>query len=271
MLRANILLTQVKVSQGNPRTPGGRRPTAGQCVAWLSAYRVTLAANQGDLVAVIPPGCHAGEAEDRELAEALASRRRDHVLDVLFRRHATRVYRFCVRIVGNPAVAEEVAQEAFVKTMGCVGWLRRPAPPTLRAYLYRTAHRLAVSQARRHSAERRALERLERQPAPAATDGGGVDAQRVREALGRIGDAERAVLLLWAEAELTLAEVARVLELPESTCRDHFRQALDSLAVGLGCDRAAPPVRGALARVRPTTPPAAAVMTVALACLDPER
>jgi DNA-directed RNA polymerase specialized sigma24 family protein len=128
-----------------------------------------------------------------------------------------------------------------------------------------------VSQTRRRSAERRALERLDRPAPPAITGGDGVDARRVRAALGRIGDAERAVLLLWAEAELPLAEVARVLDLPESTCRDHFRLALDALAANLGCDRAERPVRAALARGDQATPLAAAMLNAARTCLDPER
>jgi len=172
--------------------------------------------------------------EEHELATALRGGGRTRVLEVLYRQHAGRAFRYCLRLLGNPAAAEEVAQDAFVKALGCVGWLRRPEPAALRAYLYRTAHHLALTRLRRRGAEERALARLDLPPA-ATTPSEGPDAERVRSALGALAEHHRTILLLWADAELPLAEVARVLEIPESTCRDHFRAALDALAASIGC------------------------------------
>jgi RNA polymerase sigma-70 factor (ECF subfamily) len=147
-----------------------------------------------------------------------------------------------VLFTGSREVAEELAQEAFVKA--CQHWERVRALDASGAWVHRVAINLAISRGRRRNTERRLHDRLraERladagldgtQPgrAPAATPLG----DDVRLALLGLPPDERATAVLRFYGDFSVAETARVLECPEGTVKTRTRRALALLReAGLG-------------------------------------
>jgi RNA polymerase sigma factor (sigma-70 family) len=141
----------------------------------------------------------------------------------LFRREWPRLVGTLGLHTGDRGVAEDLAQEAFVRL--CRHWeavrdLDRPA-----GWLYRVAFNLAASHYRREGRERRRVPEsatVTDQPDVAA-------AVAVRAALQDLPAAERAVLVLRFYGGLTLTEVAGVLEEPEGTVKTRSRRALARL------------------------------------------
>src|SRR5437763_180365 len=75
----------------------------------------------------------------------------DEAIDVLYRAHATRAVRLAYVISGDVAVAEEIAQEAFVRTWRA--WDRLRETDAAYAYLRTTVVNLSRSMLRRRAVE----------------------------------------------------------------------------------------------------------------------
>lgn len=88
-------------------------------------------------------------------------------IDALYRRHAGNARAFAVALTGDAAFAEDLVQDAFIRTASRLGGLRDPEK--FQAYLFTTIARTASSEFRRRRSERRALQRIASQaPAPPA-------------------------------------------------------------------------------------------------------
>ncbi|WP_052668373.1 RNA polymerase sigma factor [Nitriliruptor alkaliphilus] len=128
--------------------------------------------------------------------------------------------------VGDRGVAEQLAQDALVRL--CQHWprVRRMAHP--RGWLTRVALNGATSWSRRRAAERRALARHgpDHEVSP-GTDT--VTALAVRDALRRLPDRQRRVVVLRFYAGLDVAEAASVLACPEGTVKSLTHRAVARL------------------------------------------
>lgn len=130
------------------------------------------------------------------------------------------------RMVGDPAAAEDLRQEAFARA-----WASAPPEADrdhLRAWLHRTARNLAVDHLRR---------RHVRDWVPmvdetiASTPDPDPDARiAAREALDRLTPHERLLLLLRFEGGLSLAEIGRLLDISEEAARKRVARARAALA-----------------------------------------
>lgn len=126
--------------------------------------------------------------------------------------------------VGDPQVAQELAQDVFVVV--CRRWdevrtLDRPGP-----WVHRVAMNLAASWFRRRSAERRATARLERRREIAPQS---EEATALRDLVASLPPDERAVIALRYFADLDVADTAAVLGVPTGTVKTRTRRALGSL------------------------------------------
>src|SRR3954447_3302777 len=130
------------------------------------------------------------------------------------------------RIVGDPAAAEDLRQEAFARA-----WTSAPRdadPDHLRAWVHRTARNLAVDHLRRRSVRDWVPFADETVGAPPEADPeAGIVA---REALGRLSAHERLLLLLRFEGGLSLAEIGTLLDISEDAARKRVARARASLA-----------------------------------------
>ncbi|MFQ5723928.1 MAG: RNA polymerase sigma factor [Terriglobia bacterium] len=151
-----------------------------------------------------------------------------------------RVFQIALSVVADPAEAEEVAQEAYLRAYRRRGSLRQPAK--FRAWIGRIAFRLALN---RQRARRRQLARdtawNAARPNPVADGAQAAVAHayldRLRAEIDRLPEKLRAALLLSAVEGMDAAEVAAVLEIPVGTVRSRLHLArkrlLEALPIGM--------------------------------------
>lgn len=145
----------------------------------------------------------------------------EDVIKTLFKANYGSLVRMCFLLCGDPGLAEDLAQEAFVRAASKILDL---SPPQARAYLRRTAINLWRSRLRRFKAERRARSRaapLEIVPAVSIED---------RDMLWRtvlgLPRRQRACLVLRFYEDLTEKETARVLGCSVGTVKSNVSDAL---------------------------------------------
>jgi len=177
--------------------------------------------------------------DDRHVADAVLDGDRDAFRLVVEREQVT-VYRACLRILGRPHDAEDVAQESFVIAYRSLGSWRGDGP--LGAWLLRIATRQAF---RRLGQRREALElppelpveRVRSDPLSVALAG---ERQRsVRLAVSALSEPYREVVALRFFGELSLDEIAAATGRPLNTVKTHLRRGLQRLRVPLGGEAAA--------------------------------
>ncbi len=144
---------------------------------------------------------------------------------------ATLAVRVAYGVLGNRADAEEVAQEAFTRAYRKFGLLRDRE--RFRAWLARISWRLALDRQRadrrRARRERAAADSL---PEPTVEDVAARAEFQVHlwDAVGELPEKLRVVVILCAMEEHKVAEVARLLLLPEGTVKSRLRLARRALA-----------------------------------------
>jgi RNA polymerase sigma-70 factor (sigma-E family) len=156
----------------------------------------------------------------------------DVALVALYREHATRLVGMLTVYVGSQAAAEDLAQEAFLRTYRAWGRVRDEDRAS--SYLYRTAFNLA------RSGFRRRLVALRHRPDPApdvraaADDVVLRDDQRaVIEALRSLPDRQRECLVLRFYGELRESEIASTLAISPNSVKTHVRRGLAALEARL--------------------------------------
>ncbi|WP_246843070.1 RNA polymerase sigma factor [Allokutzneria sp. NRRL B-24872] len=155
----------------------------------------------------------------------------DAVIMALYDAHSRALHRYLARRVGRD-LADDLVAEAFL-----VMWERRgdydPRRASARAWLFGIATNLARMHERTEVRKLRAWARelgrgLDVEPpdirAAAAVDAEN-DVGRYAEALAELRQEERDVLLLTAWAELSPAEIAKVLDLHVTTVRTRLHRA----------------------------------------------
>jgi len=151
-------------------------------------------------------------------------------LDALLRALQGPLYRHVREIVRDDHVAEEVLQETLLTVARKLSWLRDPR--WLRAWSYRIATRHAV---RRAGAERRwqqALREDALEPLTAPAEPPRFDAELVAavpQLLASLSPAAAAVVRLRYLEQLSLAEIAEALEIPDGTVRSRLAYGLAAL------------------------------------------
>jgi RNA polymerase sigma-70 factor (ECF subfamily) len=147
----------------------------------------------------------------------------------LMDRHREGVVRVVYRMCGDPDLAEDAAQEAFIRA-----WQRldsyQPQRP-FRAWIYRIAINAALD-ALRGEKPARALEVIENTPGPnrpGADPEGDIErrqrAEQVQHAVMRLPDASRAVLVLREWGGLSYNEIAESLSIPLGTVMSRLNTA----------------------------------------------
>lgn len=86
-------------------------------------------------------------------------------LDTTFERYGSLVFRRCLKLLGNPADAEDAAQEVFIKAVRSIDSFRGGSSPG--TWLYRVATNHCLNLIRQRGSERRRREGLAAEPAVA--------------------------------------------------------------------------------------------------------
>jgi len=155
---------------------------------------------------------------------------------------APRVHGLVLRVVRDPAQAEEVTQEVFLEV-----WRQAsrydPARGSALAWLMTIAHRKAVDRVRSAEAASRRDHTYQHANRPvdhdvtAETAHASLEARRVRAALTQLTDVQREAIELAYFGGYTHTEVAALLDLPVGTAKTRIRDGLIRLRDTIGVGR----------------------------------
>lgn len=143
-----------------------------------------------------------------------------------------RLRRYARALLGDRAAADDLVQDTLERAWARAGQLR---PGTaLRPWLLSIMHNLRVDQIRRAAPEVAAFEDELAQLPTRPTQSDAIELADLAVQLGRLPEEQRAVLLLVALEEMSYAEVATTLGIPQGTVmsrlargRERLRRLLD--------------------------------------------
>jgi RNA polymerase sigma-70 factor (ECF subfamily) len=145
-------------------------------------------------------------------------------------RHAAYIYRLALSIVRDRALADDVVQETLIRA-----WRWGPIEvdgEMPRAWLARVARNVAIGILRRRREElygSDAIPEKESSLTPARAVEGRAALDHLREALGALDEADRALIVLREIEGLTYEEIAETMELPLSTVKTRLFRARQQL------------------------------------------
>lgn len=155
-------------------------------------------------------------------------------VEALYRAEARRLIGMLTVYVGDSALAEDLAQEAFLQVQRT--WDRIREPERLVSYLRATAFNLARSSLRRRIRPAPVLD-LDDVPLP---EDGVLLSERQRAVIAAVAGLprqQRACVVLRYYAELGIDEIASTLDVSPNSVKTHLVRGLDALEVSLGGER----------------------------------
>ncbi|MGH8216952.1 MAG: RNA polymerase sigma factor [Steroidobacteraceae bacterium] len=173
-------------------------------------------------------GAAAAQSERVEWEAGLVQRARGgdvRAFERLYRDHIGRVYGLCLRLMRDPAAAEDCAQEAFFNAWRALG--RFETRSSFGTWLHRIAVNVVLTR-RRRSSEQNEL------PTPALEEGesGGewtldtpVEVREIEAAIGGLPDGARDVLVLCGLYGYSHGEAGQMLGVAEGTCKAQLHRA----------------------------------------------
>lgn len=202
----------------------------------------------------ILPSAHAEETaravlrDDTDEALMVAYQRGEvRAFEVLLQRHRKPVYNFILRFCHNPAQAEDLLQDTFLRVIKSADSYEKQAKFT--TWLYTIARNLCVDASRR--GKHRKAASLD---APLSDDGGtatlldrvpgtgpAVDRQAIGSELGgklhaaiaKLSEEQREVFLMREVLDMPFKDIADVVGCPENTVKSRMRYALEKLRLEL--------------------------------------
>jgi RNA polymerase sigma-70 factor (ECF subfamily) len=174
---------------------------------------------------------------DRELIERLQQADLD-ALGLLFERYRHRVFRTALVIVRDPAVAEDILQDCFLKVYTNAHRIDTDRP--LAPWLYRVTVNLSYTRVSRNRNNRTSLDNvIDRLTSPMrqAPDRLAEQTelrQNVRKAIGALSIDQRVVIVLYYLNNLSLQDIAEILDLPVGTVKSRLYYARENLRNQLG-------------------------------------
>jgi RNA polymerase sigma-70 factor, ECF subfamily len=158
----------------------------------------------------------------------------------LFAKHQHEIYAYLLRMLRDPELAADLAQDAFVKAYRAYDSLQKPE--NARAWLYQIAHRVALDNLRRNKIVRFIpLVGEARNTAPSA-EHLVMEARlsgELQRALERIPERQRQALLLAELHDLTGLELAAALGVSHVAARALLTRARESLRQALVAEQQA--------------------------------
>lgn len=159
-------------------------------------------------------------------------------LGELFERYRHRVYRTALAIVRDPAVAEDILQDCFLKVYANAHRLDTSRP--LAPWLYRVTVNLSYTWLSRKHNRRTSLDNVmdrlvsPMRQAPDQLTEHTEMRQNVRKAITDLSLDQRVVVVLYYLNNLSLQEIAEILDLPIGTVKSRLYYARENLRAKLG-------------------------------------
>lgn len=174
--------------------------------------------------------------DDTALAQAHLAGDRS-AFDEIVTRHERRVWAVCLRICTDPDDARDAAQETFLTAFRSMGSFRGDAQ--LSTWLHRIAVNASLDLLRKRGRRRETTtdtvpEVASSEPQPDEMAIGGQRASEVHDALSKLSDDHRAVVVLHDLQGLEYPEVAEALQIPVGTVKSRLHRARVELSRLLG-------------------------------------
>jgi RNA polymerase sigma-70 factor (ECF subfamily) len=165
-------------------------------------------------------------AHDLELV-ALAAAGGRSAFGELVRRHGSAVRALLRRMGADPALADDVAQDAFLAAFEQIADFRGEG--TFQAWVKRIAARLYVRRWRREARQALAAVAVEAEVAEGHAESGAADRIDLDEAMKALTPAERVCVTLCYGGGMSHGEAAAALNTPLGTVKSHVKRGLDKL------------------------------------------
>ena len=143
---------------------------------------------------------------------------------------------YATKLTGNAETALDVLQDVWTNVFRGIKTLKDPG--SLRPWLYRIAHGMAVDRIRKHISSERAeevhLTRFDESAEPSFTED---DAAAIHQALDELAPKHREVLVLYFLEDFSLAETAAVVRCSEGTVKSRLyyaKKAMKKILLGGG-------------------------------------
>jgi RNA polymerase sigma-70 factor (ECF subfamily) len=153
-------------------------------------------------------------------------------MQVLFQRYNVRVYRFVLRLVGNPAIAEEIVGDVFLNAWQHAASFESRCEVT--TWLLTIARHKAISLLRRRSEAQLTDEMAETARDPSQNAEMIVEQQDrrrlMRDCLAQLSPLHREVIDLVYYHEKSIEEVAQIVDAPIGTVKTRMFYARNHLA-----------------------------------------
>jgi RNA polymerase sigma-70 factor (sigma-E family) len=153
-------------------------------------------------------------------------RRADRMAE-MYERSAPGGFRLAYLLTGDPALAEDMVQEAFLRFVGRLHHLRDPE--AFDGYLRRTIVNLSKDVFRRRGVERSYLERQTAELRGSHTDRDVAEYESMRTALLSLPQRQRAAIVLRYYEDLHESEIADLLHCRPATVRSLVARGLEAL------------------------------------------
>lgn len=162
-----------------------------------------------------------------------ASRGDEAAFMLLYERHRAPVFRFAYRMLGSRAQAEDITHDCFLSLVKQPNRFD-PARAALRTYLFAAARNLAFKQFRQQAGEL-AFEDMNEAP---LVDRSETPLRRlldeelsgeVRKAVAGLPPLQREAIILFEYEELTLAEIAAIVEADVGTVKSRLHRGRERL------------------------------------------
>jgi RNA polymerase sigma-70 factor (ECF subfamily) len=155
----------------------------------------------------------------------------------LLRLHKMRVFSMALRIIGNTADAEEIAQDVFLQLHGSLAQISSSGH--LKHWLLRAVSHRCIDRLRSRSSRPR-LVSIDGFPESVQVDAAGesdpLAIAQVRTLMLELAPEARTVLLMRYQEDLAPSEIATVLAMPVNTVKSHLRRSLEWLRAQLEGD-----------------------------------
>jgi RNA polymerase sigma factor (sigma-70 family) len=175
------------------------------------------------------------DANDMDLVREYGARQSEPAFAELVQRHINLVYSVALRQLGNPAQAEEITQAVFIILARKAAHLR--AGTVLPAWLHETTRHVVATflrgEIRRRRREQEAFMQSTLQP---ISDDSAWEqlAPLLDEAIGRLGTADRNVVVLRYFQNKSALEIATALNIGEAAAKKRLARAVEKLRRDFG-------------------------------------
>jgi RNA polymerase sigma-70 factor (ECF subfamily) len=162
-------------------------------------------------------------------------------LGVIYDRHRRLVYRTALAICNDPEAAADLLQDVFLRLHRFADRVDPDRP--LEPWLYRVTANQSYTWVKRHQRWSHPLEEIAEwlssgvKHSPQYITEQGDESKRIEGALTKLSLPQRVVVVLYYINDLSLSEIAEILEIPEGTVKSRLHYGRHALRNHLGIDK----------------------------------